>query len=633
MKSHVISSMEEKLPPRRRRVWKWVLGIFLSLVLLLGIGGYIAKQYLQKRWKPLLSEQLKKLVVNASDSLYRIEYSDFDLNMISGNVMVKDFRLVPDTNVYRQLLGVKKAPDNLYDLSVKKLELRKLLTKEAIRDKKLSIRSIIIDEPALMITNRRQAYNDTVKLGKPKTPYQLISKIFRELRIDSVLFNNIDFTYVNKSNAKPKSTSLHKLNIVISDIFIDSLSAQDESRFYYTKNVQVRLKDYRMATPDSLYHIKAGEFFFSTAQRTLRLSDVAMEPRLNKVRFYKTVGYAKDRFDIAFKAISFNRLDLQQFLREQKVHAGFVELAKGKLDVYNNSSYPKHSSVKVHAYPHQKLQEVSLDLMVDTLSLNGIDISYSEYNPATRQTGTISFDKTRGRLFNVTNEDDAKKKNGIMRASIDTRLMNSGPLHVNFRFDLNDKDGAFSYSGQLGQTNGRVLNKITRPLGMIEVESANIRKLNFSISANEHTARGDVKFYYDHLQVSLLKRDGTELAKQSFVSRVANAVLPSANPDSKGNFLSGPVSYRREPTASFFNFLWKAIFDGLKPSVGFTKEREQKLNNTVEKVGDVVTGFGEAKSSLTDALRERREARRKQREARKAEKEAARKKAEEEKTD
>lgn len=605
--------MSENVNPKRRSVWKWVGGILLALLLIAGIGGYFLKQYLQNRWKPLLDQQLKKLVVNASDSLYRIQYADFDLNMVSGNVMITDFKLIPDTNVYNQLLAVKKAPDNLYDLSVKKLQLRRLMTKEAITNKKLNISSIIIDNPSLIITNRRQTYNDTVKVGKPKTPYQLISKVFKTLRIDSVILKDIDFTYINKSNPKVKKTALRNLNISVSDIFIDSLSAKDASRFYYTKNVEVRLKDYKLATPDSLYFVKADELFFSTRERRVQLNKVAFTPRLNKNKFYKKVGYAKDRFDISFKQIDLMRIDLQKFLREQKVQAGFVNLGKGRLEVFNNNAYPNHKTVKVHAYPHQKLQQVALDLKVDTLSLSDVDISYSEFNAGSGQTGAISFNHTSGKIYNVTNDSVWKQAHPFMLAKINTRFMNASPLNVNFRFDLNDKNGAFTYSGRLGRTNGKVLNKITRPLGMIEVESADIKKLAFNVSANETVARGNVQFYYDDLKVSLMKKDGSKLQKQGFVSSVANMVLPTSNPDKKGHFLPGPVNYRREPTASFFNFLWKALFDGLKPSVGFTDEKEQKLNNTVKKVEEVKTGFNEAKSSIKQALEERRKERAKKR--------------------
>jgi|GEM_PF-5381903 len=50
--------------------------------------------------------------------------------------------------------------------------------------------------------------NDTVKVGEPKTPYQIIKKIFRQLRIDSVSLKDISLNYINKNNAVTKQTGI-----------------------------------------------------------------------------------------------------------------------------------------------------------------------------------------------------------------------------------------------------------------------------------------------------------------------------------------------------------------------------------------------------------------------------------------
>ena len=98
-----------------------------------------------------------------------------------------------------------------------------------------------------------------------------------------------------------------------------------------------------------------------------------------------------------------------------------------------------------------------------------------------RQKGKITFEKTSGTILNVTNEKKVKAKNPIMLAKLDTYMMGQGKLHADFKFDLNAANGAFSYKGQLTDMDGGILNRITKPLGMLQVKSGVVRKLSTAL--------------------------------------------------------------------------------------------------------------------------------------------------------
>src|ERR1700733_12259821 len=87
--------------PKKRKIPAWPFLILAGFALLGGGAYYFYNQYLSgNRWKPVLQRQLKELVLKTSDSLYSITYSDFDLNIYSGDATIYDFRLEPDTLVY-----------------------------------------------------------------------------------------------------------------------------------------------------------------------------------------------------------------------------------------------------------------------------------------------------------------------------------------------------------------------------------------------------------------------------------------------------------------------------------------------------------------------------------------------------
>lgn len=605
--------------PRIKHIPVWPV-VLLSIIFIAGVigasGYYFYNTYLaNSRWKPLLQKRLKELVLNTSDSLYHIEYSDFDLNIASGNATLYDFKLVPDTAVYEKLVALKKAPDNLFILSVKKMSIKNVGARKAYQEKILDIDNISIENPTLTIINKRYAFNDTVKVGKSKTPYQLIKKIFRQLWIDSVSLKDISLNYINKSNAVTTNTELKHLDINISDIVIDSLSVNDPGRFYYTKSIDVTVHDYQIATPDSLYKAYLKKIYFSTAQRNIVLDKVTFLPRYNRADFYKQIGEAGDIYTLKFKRIAINDIDLQRFLRDQKLYAVTMDITNPDVRIYTNNAFKGKKTIKIGKDPQQALQNVALDLRLKRLNIKNADINYSETDVKTGATGQILFKHTNGYILNVTNDTTEKRINPYMTAHIKTSFMNAAPLEVNFKFDLMAKDGAFNYSGELGKFDGRVLDKLVKPLAMVHVVSADIEKLTFNVNASNYSGKGNLQFYYKNLNLQLLKKvEGkTTLQKQGLISMFANnLIIQNNNPDKKGVLRPGPINLKREPSVSFFSFLYKGLFDGLKPSVGFDKKTETKVNVAVVKVSNLVDKFNKFK----EKRKEKREYRKKGSQAR-----------------
>jgi len=125
-----------------------------------------------------------------------------------------------------------------------------------------------------------------------------------------------------------------------------------------------------------------------------------------------------------------------------------------------------------------------------------------------------------------------------------------------------------------------------------------------------------LEFYYKNLNIQLLKKvqGKSDLQKQGFISSLANTlIIEDNNPDKKGVFRPGPIDVKRDSTTSFFSFLYKALLEGLKPSVGFDKKTESTVTKAVTKVSTLVDKFNKA----SDDRKKKREERKKEKQAKK----------------
>src|SRR5690606_13393368 len=589
-----------------KRKWKILLGVCLVLVLALGIASW----YLSRHWKPILHDRLQIVVSASSDSLYSLTYDEFDFSWYSGHAFLTNVSLTPNADVYERLKAQNRAPDNQYTINIKSIKLRNFHPRMLYRTQKLNINEILIEEPSVLIVNE-DVVQDSLLQKEKKTPYQQISKFLKEIRVDALNVNNLNFTYQNKSTAEQKETKLKNVNISVQDFLIDSLSQTDTSRIYYSSGVDFKIDNYTIATRDSMYHINLKNIDFSTSKKHLKVNRVEMKPRYNKADFYKVIDKPTDRFDIAFDSLAIDNINISQLLKHQQFHASKISSQKGFILVYNNANFPRAKKQKVGKDPHQQLQTIAWNFKIDTLHMPKTNIAYEELSKVSQQIGKVSFNKSDIQIFNITNDSASITRDSLMRMRFRTRFMNVSPLEVNMQFDLTAANGAFKYQGKLNAINGRALNPVLKPLAQVEVSSARIRSLDFSFDANEKNARGTVDFRYSDLKLNLLKleEDGS-VSTNKIVSTLANNfIINSSNPLETGEYIKARLRYKRPATESFFKFIWKSIFQGIKTSAGIDEAREARLMNRVsgtkqavedtkkaaKKVGGFIKGIFEKK--------------------------------------
>lgn len=558
-----------------------ILRWFAAALLFVAIVLTAFTWYLGVKLRPIFTDKIKELVLETTDNLYQIEFSGVHVNAFTGISSLTDVKIIPDTAVYHRMIAEKTAPNNLYYIELKKLAIRNFHPWRLWRYKCLNVDLLLFENPRVDMVNRQFDFNDE-KLPQPKrSPYDYISRYLKELRIKTVEFKNSSFKYINNNNSgKPEIDEVQNLNVTLNDWLIDSKSATDESRIYLLKDVKINLNNYNYSTADSLYYVKFNELDFAASSGELNIKSLNIEPRYSEREFGRTLEYGQDRYSVQMSDIGFTGINLPLYILKHEFFAKEMNVENGSFAVVNNKMYPRKIEAKMGHYPHQQLQKANAKLNIEKLNLLNVDISYAEFDQDGQNKGMVTFDQTSGTISNLTNVEKAKAKNHLMEADLTSFLMGSGKLDVNFKFDLTARNGAFSYAGALRDMEGKDLNRIAKPSGMVKVNSGYINRFAFDIHADEELAKGKVTFEYKDLSVGLLKKvkGKDRLVKQGLISFLANAlIIRSDNPDANGLLVTAPVELKRAESASFFSFVWKALLQGVKYSVGLTPQKEKEI--------------------------------------------------------
>ncbi|MGX5818441.1 hypothetical protein ACWKWU_09610 [Chitinophaga lutea] len=556
-----------------RTSWKIILSIIAGL-LLLAAG---ALWYLNVHWKGILDKELRHYVAQSSDSLYTLDYGHIRLNLLTGSLGISNVRLRPDSQVYERLVREQRAPSVVYDVKAAQLSVSHMRLWQYFIRKKVDAGAFVLLEPEITVTEDRRS-RDT---SRQRSFYEAVQESIHSFNIGrmSLTGTTVAYTQIGEDSSR-QMTRVKNLDVEVRGLEIDSISQRDPTRFLYARNFDINLDKWELRTADSLYWLRVNKISYHAIERAVDIGEVRLDPRYSIAEFDKRIDYQQDRFELVFRNIRVDGLPRMSLLRKSVV-ADKVKINGGLLNVYRNRGLPLPPGDKLGQFPNQLLARLELPLRIDTLAADGVDVSYTERNPANGETGKVQFLHAGGLIRNITNIDSLVKANRQCIADLHAVFMRSGKLKARFDFRLGDKAGAFAVSGQLADMDGRDVNPVTKPLGMIEIRSARIDQLDFNLKGNERSCAGTLQFRYSNLRIAMLKRDedGSGTVRQGVVSLIANIMaIHNANPSQGEALRKVKPHFTRDPKKSFFNLVWKTIFVGVKQTVGteFLADMEKK---------------------------------------------------------
>jgi hypothetical protein len=554
---------------------RWIGGIIAFLIVILGVSAL----YVSAKWKPFLTEKIKEGVYEGSQHLYKLDFDDLHLNVLSGSISLDSLHLRPDTAVYNALKRKNRAPIHVFDIKMERLRLTRIGFFTAYRQKRINMNAIVLDHASInMIHHRVPAFQDTVKVEK--TLYDQISKTLKSVHIRSIKILDADFDYLDGETARVLNSVKH-VNINVTNVLLDSTSKQDTTRFYYSKDVDFEIAKYSSVTKNKMYTLKVDSVYGSASKGRVNLKGLRMIPMYPEMAFSRKYKTQKDRYDLDFKSIQILGLDFTRINAEGLLYARSIAIGPAKVNIFMNRELKRGTEVK-EKFPHLSLQKLEIPLIVNQVQLKQVRIAYTEYNPKTKQRGTLNIDNLRGKLLNVTNDSLRISKHPQISAQLNARMIKAADLNIRLTFNLKATDGAFTYKGHVGGFDMKSLNPIAEALGLVAIERGKVQKIDFDLRGNKSGVRGTTRMYYSDLKVQLLKKDedGSGMKKKGLLSFLANTlVIKDANPSKGKPVRVSQVNFQREPTSSFFSALWKGLFVGMRETIGIPNKKTKTHTN------------------------------------------------------
>ncbi|MBS1520350.1 MAG: hypothetical protein JST50_05100 [Bacteroidetes bacterium] len=597
---------------KKHKIGLIILLVLIGIVLIL---AFIVNQY----WSPILAKRVKSVVYTSSGGLYTIDFSDAKLHILRGELDIYNITLKPNTAVYNQRLKAHLAPNNLVELHVKRLIIYHMHPFMLYFQHRLEVGRIVLSQPELNVSYQQNHLKDTVTKDH-RSIYQKISGSLKSIHIGDIILGDVRLKYQDYSGNKLAISELKEMNLSATDLLIDSASQTDKSRVMYCRDIVAELNNYAGQSRNGLYKYKIKSLRLSTKTSRLDIQGLDLNPVRPDVFFKNS---ERDRFYVHLDTLRIDNFDYKGYHKYRVINASHMTLSGGVLNLSGNPKFTQRTTDRTHTYPNFGLKEIRTDINIDTIDEKNINISYTEFNHKSDQTGTITFNNTSGRVLNVTTNKEALAKNNICTINLTSYFMNRGKLDAQFTFNLTDESLPYTYKGSIGPMDLTVLNPAVMTLGLIKVNTGQLTRFDFDIQADNSVSKGKVALLYNNLKLTVLKADtiNDKLKHMTIASLFANVmVLKHNNPDSPGEIpRSFYVIYERPRDYPFFKNIWHTLLTGIKPCVGLDEKVQQDVKN---KIADMAIKKQE-RQIKKEQRKQRRAERKLKRELKKQQKEQA----------
>jgi hypothetical protein len=567
-------------PRRRYPLWKKILIALIVLILLAGIAFQV---FITRYLPPMVKDRLADIIVKGSDSLYRFEVGKFDVSFWGGSVRVSGLRITIDSNRYKILSEQKKLPPLTFNLHLGKGNVEGISISQLVFSKKIHIQLLDLGEADITLARHfRESEEADTTNGEPL--WKLIRPDIRAIKIDAVKCSSVNVTYQNIDSASDFRWKFDNCNALFDDIRVDSVAANDKTRLLFAKDLALSASNIKMKTPDGLYNLQAGDVLYSSAAQRMELKQFEFQPAVSQREFNRHFGHQHEIYKLKMPVITLKNFLLPQWISYNKLVVDTIYLGSPIINVHMDRNAPPNPYSKKGQYPHQLLQRAPFTIVVKRVNAADATMVYTEANDRTGLTGKLTFSSIRGHIDNVTNDILSLSRSRECIVDVHSGVMKTGNMHAVFRFNLQDRAGAFSVKASITNLDAAQLQPLAKAMTATELQSFNMQRLDYSITGNENSGRGSLRMKYDDMDILLHRvEQDKSLNKRGFLSFLANRlVIYKENPmkdDAERTADNIPVT--RDATKSFFNFIWKTLYSSagkivLRPAVQRKMERRKE---------------------------------------------------------
>lgn len=495
--------------------------VWISAILLLIFGGIIFLNYYVKG-------QIESAIDDRFSSS-EVAYEKVFVDVFSGNSSILSPKL--------QLKNMK--------IEAEAFKVQDVSYWDYIFNNEISIGEIKIIEPHIVINQKDSISEDSKDQD---------NNFSKNLIIDNVHITGGSLK-ISESETKSDKMFLSLKELDLYDVLVNKETLQGKLPLEY---------DRLELTSDSVFYEMDEEHQIYVGNLQIKNGNLAVSkfrivPLFSKREFDKRISMEKDRFELDIKDINISNLDWGYQNDTLQIKSSLTKINEASFSIYRNKLLPDDPSIK--PLYSKMIRNLGIKIKFDSIELKNSLIVYEEQTNTDRPTAALRFSEINSVMRNVTNIGMDSPNFPKTKIHVEADFMDEAPLRLNWEFYVNDLQDDFRVYGELETIAAGAVNPYLRPAKNIELEGV-IQSLYYNFYGDQENATGDMRMQFKDFKVEILKENDAGIKK--FLSGIVNFFIN--NDATQGDLEITEIEVERDKSASFWNYLWLCIREGLLKS-------------------------------------------------------------------
>lgn len=478
-------------------------------------------------------KRIEKLIDKKTPSHLQISYTNLHLNIAFGNISLDSVKIE-----FFNTDTLKKQAE----LKIEKLTFKDIGYFNLVLNNTISLQQLIIDKPSLR-------YVVGKKIPPSKSQEQNPNRLSKSIIISEL--NVVDGKIEIQNLSNKELAIVNKFNSTIKNGVVNTETLKNKIPFTYsdyelsTKNIFLDLGRYEKLEIESII----------SKNEELTIHNFNLRPKYSKVELSKHLPYERDHISLTIPKTTVKKLRIgfaedQLFIKSPKIQINTprIEIYRDKRVKDDLSSKPLYSKL---------LRTATAIINITEVKLTDGYISYEERLETNIDPEKLFFSKLNATIDKINNTPLAKEKTSI---KAETMVMNKTPLQLNWSFYASDVSDSFTASGNFKNLNIVSLNPFLKSNLRAQAEG-DMHTMYFTISGNSIKSTGNMKMKYDNFKFRILRKD--RLGVNKLLTKIGNIFINDGSATDSEGYRYGAIEVERDPTKSFFNYLWLNVKEGM----------------------------------------------------------------------